>query len=74
MSVQLTFDQELELAEIARTTERTTDEVAQEAVARFLADAAEHRAAVARAREDVAAGRYIEHEEVFRRLKERFGW
>jgi len=74
MSVQLTTDQELELASIAKDEEKTMDELAQEAVARFLASRVEHRAAIQRARASIAAGRVVEHEEVFARLKQRFGW
>lgn len=74
MSVQLTADQDFELAELARVSERTTDEVAQEAVARFLAAQAEHGAAVQVARTQVARGETIPHEEVFARLKQSLGW
>jgi predicted transcriptional regulator len=74
MSVQLTADQELELASLAENEQKTMDELAQEAVARLLASRAEHRAAIKRSRESIAAGRVIEHEEVFSRLKQRFGW
>jgi predicted transcriptional regulator len=74
MSVQLTAGQEMELASIAQRTERTTDEVAQEAVARFLEASAEHSFAIARAREQIRLGQTRSHEEVFAQLKQRMGW
>jgi predicted transcriptional regulator len=74
MVVQLTIEQERELASLAENEQKTVDELAQEAVARLLASRAEHRAAIQRSRASIAAGRVVEHEEVFARLKQRFGW
>jgi predicted transcriptional regulator len=74
MSIHLTPDQETELAGIAQHTARTTDDVAQEAVAWFLESRAEHSRAIARAREQVRLGQTIPHDEVFVRLKQRMGW
>jgi predicted transcriptional regulator len=74
MSVQLTTEQESELAHLAQASDRTTDELAQEAVARFLHAQEEHRAAVERSRAQAAAGHTHSHEEVFSNLKKRMGW
>ncbi len=74
MSVQLTVEQESELAHLAQASERTADDLAQEAVARFLQAQEEHRAAIGRSRAQIAAGRTVSHEEVFSNLKKRMGW
>jgi predicted transcriptional regulator len=74
MSIHLTPDQETELAGIAQHTARTTDDVAQEAVAWVIESPAEHPHALSRAREQVRLGQTIPHDEVFVRLKQRMGW
>ncbi len=74
MGIQLTVDQELELEELARASDRTRDDVAQEAVACLLADQEAHRAKIARAREQIARGETIPHEEVFVCLKQQMDW
>jgi predicted transcriptional regulator len=74
MSVQLTVEQEVELTHLAQSVDRTTDELAQEAVAEFLAGRKLRVASILRAREQVAAGQTTPHEEVFAALKQRMGW
>ncbi len=74
MSVQLTLEQETAVAQIAEVTERTTDELAQEAVDKFLHTQREHQAAIERSRAQIVAGQTLSHEEVFSNLKKRMGW
>ena len=68
MPVQLKPEQEERLQHLAERTSRTPDQLAQEVVERFLADEEDLEAAVQRGREDIAAGRLIEHDEVLARI------
>ena len=68
MAVHLTPAQEQRLQHLAAETHRTPDELAQEGVDRFLAYEEDLHAAVKRGREDIVAGRLLEHEEVFARI------
>ncbi len=74
MTLELSAVREHELADLARNSERTPDELAQEAVAQFLAGQAEHREKIQRSREQIAQGRSKTNEAVFADLKRRFGW
>jgi len=74
MTIQLTVEQESELAQLAEARDRTPDELAQEAVAQFLQAQAKHREAIERSREQVAAGHTKSHEQVFAELNKRMGW
>jgi predicted transcriptional regulator len=74
MTFQLTHDQEVKLVELAKNSERSTDELTQEAVAQFLTSQAEHRDKVERSRAQIAQGRTKSNEQVFSELKRRFGW
>jgi len=68
MPVQLKPEQEERLQHLAERTSVTPDELAQEVVERFLAFEEDLEAAVLRGREDIVAGRLIEHDEVFARI------
>jgi len=70
MAVHLTPEQEQRLQHLAAETHRTADELAQEGVDRFLAYEEDLHATVKRGREDIAAGRLVEHEEVFARVEQ----
>jgi predicted transcriptional regulator len=69
MSINLTPALEQRLQHLAAETHRTPDEVAQEGLDRFLAYEEDLHATVTRGREDIAAGRLIEHDEVFARIE-----
>ncbi|MDQ2924880.1 MAG: hypothetical protein M3R43_04915, partial [Acidobacteriota bacterium] len=60
--------------DLAKTSERTPDELAQEAIAQFLAAQAEHREKIQRSREQISQDRSKSNEAVFADLKQRFGW
>jgi predicted transcriptional regulator len=68
MPVQLKPELEERLQQLAERTCVSPDELVQEAVGRLLADEEDLEAAVQRGREDIAAGRLIEHDEVFARI------
>lgn len=74
MSVQLTVEQEAELAQLAQFTHRSTDDLAQEAVARFLEGQEAHRSRIEKSREQIASGKTQAHEDVFAELKRTMGW
>ena len=71
MTVHLTPAQEEQLQTLATERGRTPDELAQEAVDRFLAYQAHHQAAVEEARSAVARGEVLEHEDVILRIQQR---
>jgi predicted transcriptional regulator len=68
MNVQLTPGQEARLQQLAALTTLTPDELAQEGMDRFLTYEEDLVATVQRGREDIAAGRLVEHDEVFARI------
>jgi predicted transcriptional regulator len=68
MTVQLTPAQEERLQQLATLRSLTPDELAQEGIDRFLSYEEDLVAAVQRGREDIAAGRLLEPEEVFARI------
>jgi predicted transcriptional regulator len=69
MDIQLTAEQEARLAELAARDGRSADELAAEAVARYLADETRFAAAVARGLAAADRGEFIAHEEVWPRVE-----
>lgn len=70
MAVHLTPSQEQRLQHLAAETHRTPDELVQDCMDRFLAYEEDLHAAVKRGREDIGAGRLVDHEEVFARVEQ----
>jgi predicted transcriptional regulator len=69
MKVQLSAEQEAELSRIADETGRSADELAREAVDRYLAEEGRLLSAI-RARRDAAArGEFVEASEVWARVE-----
>jgi predicted transcriptional regulator len=69
MTIQLTPSQEERLLNLAALTARTPDDLVEEALIQFLVYEEDCAAAVQRGRDDIAAGRVVEHEEVVARIE-----
>jgi predicted transcriptional regulator len=69
MTVQLTPEQEQRLQHLAAAMTVTPDELAQAGLDRFLDYQEDVMLAVKRGREDIAAGRVVDHDEVFARIE-----
>jgi predicted transcriptional regulator len=65
MTVQLTAEQEAQLARIAEQSGRAVDELAREAVDRYLAEDAHFRAAVLQGLAEADRGELLSSEEVW---------
>ena len=63
MALQLTPALEQRLEYLAAQTHRSPEELAEEGMDRFLYQEEQIQAAVKRGRADIAAGRFVEHEE-----------
>lgn len=72
MTIELTPEQEQQLATIASDAQRSTQDIVGYLVEDYLARMAESRAMLARADEQVAEGKVVSHEEVWKRLEARF--
>jgi len=69
MEVPLTEDQITQLAQVAKAKGRTTDELAQEVLARYLEEEARFVEAVRLGEAQLERGEYVSHEEVGQRIK-----
>ena len=69
MEVPLTEDQITQLAQVAKAKGRTTDELAQEVLARYLEEEARFVEAVRLGEAQLERGEYLSHEEVGQRIK-----
>lgn len=69
MPVQLTAEQEARLSEIATQAGRAVEDVAREAVDRYLADDAHFRAAVQEGIDAAARGEFVPSSEVWERVE-----
>ena len=69
MAVQLTPALEHQLQQLAAQSDRTADQLAQQALESFVAYRQDLNDAVRRGNEDIAAGRLVEHEEVVARIE-----
>jgi predicted transcriptional regulator len=65
MEVQLSVEQEAELSRIADEMGRSVDELAREAVERYIAEEAHFRAAVQAGLDDAARGNFVPTSEVW---------
>jgi predicted transcriptional regulator len=71
MAVHLTAALEQDLHHLAAESNSTADELAQRALEDFVAYRKDLNEAVRRGDADIAAGRVLDHEEVFARLNAR---
>jgi predicted transcriptional regulator len=69
MTVQLTAEQEVQLSRIAEQSGRAVDELAREAVDRYLAEDAHFRAAVQEGLDAVDRGEFVPASEVWDRVE-----
>jgi predicted transcriptional regulator len=69
MVVQLSVEQEAQLSQIAAQAGRSADELAREAVERYIAEEAHFRAAVQAGREAAARGDFVPTAEVWARVE-----
>ena len=69
MVVQLSAEQESQLASIASVTGRAVDELAREAVDRFLAEEARFHAAVEAGQDAAARGDFVPTDQVWARAE-----
>ena len=69
MEVQLSIEQEAELSRIADETGRSADDLAREAVDRYLAEEGRLLSAVRAGRDAAARGEFIESPEVWARVE-----
>jgi len=69
MEVPLTEDQITQLAQVAKAKGRTTDELAQEVLARYPEEEARFVEAVRLGEAQLERGEYLSHEEVGQRIK-----
>jgi predicted transcriptional regulator len=69
MTVQLTPEQEQRLQNLATEMTMTPDELAQTGLNQFLDYQEETLLVVKRGRADIAAGRVVDHDEVFARIE-----
>jgi predicted transcriptional regulator len=65
MEVQLSVEQEAELARIADETGRSADELAREVMERYIAEEAQFRAAVQAGLDDADRGNFVPTSEVW---------
>ncbi len=72
MQVQLTPEEETRLAELAARDGRTTSDLVEEAVKRYIEDDAEFITAVIKGLASLDRGEFISHEEVGRRIDRLF--
>ena len=72
MQVQLTPEEETRLAELAARDGRTTGDLVQEAVKRYIEDDAKFIAAVIKGLDSLDRGEFISHEEVGKRIDRLF--
>lgn len=72
MQVQLTPEEETRLAELAARDGRTTGDLVQEAVKRYIEDDAKFIAAVIKGLASLDRGEFISHEEVGKRIDRLF--
>lgn len=72
MQVQLTPEEETRLAELAARDGRTTGDLVQEAVKRYIEDDAKFIAAVIEGLASLDRGEFISHEEVGKRIDRLF--
>ena len=72
MQVQLTPEEETRLAELAARDGRTTGDLVQEAVKRYIEDDAKFIAAVIKGLDLLDRGEFISHEEVGKRIDRLF--
>jgi predicted transcriptional regulator len=68
MEVQLTIEQETELSRIADETGRSADDLAREAVDRYLTEEGRILSAVRSGRDAAARGEFVETSEVWARV------
>jgi predicted transcriptional regulator len=73
MQVPLTADQEALLCQLATTTGRAPDQLAQEVLGSYLEQEARFRAAVLLGREQMERGEGISHEDVVAHFEKRYG-
>jgi len=69
MEVLLSAEQEAELSSIADQTGRTADELAREAVERYIVEEAHFRVAVQAGREAAARGDFVPTSEVWAKVE-----
>ena len=69
MEVPLTEDQLTQLAQIAKAKGRTTDELAQEVLTRYLKEEARFVEAVKLGEAQLERGEYLTHQKVGQRIK-----
>jgi predicted transcriptional regulator len=69
MEVQLSIEQEAELSRIADETGRSADELAREAVDRYLTEEGRLLSAVRAGRDAAARGQFVEPHEVWARVE-----
>ena len=69
MEVQLTIEQEAELSRIADETGRSADDLAREAVDRYLTEEGRILSAVRAGRDAAARGDFVETSEVWARVE-----
>jgi predicted transcriptional regulator len=72
MQMQLTPEEETRLAELAARDGRTTGDLVQEAVKRYIEDDAKFVAAVIKGLASLDRGEFISHEEVGKRIDRLF--
>ncbi len=72
MQVQLTPEEETRLAELAARDGRTTGDLVQEAVKRYIEDDAKFIAAVIKGLASLDRGEFFSHEEVGKRIDRLF--
>ena len=65
MMVQLSVEQEAQLSQLAGETGRSADELAREAVERYIAEEARFRAAVQAGLDDADCGNFVSTSEVW---------
>jgi predicted transcriptional regulator len=71
MPLHLTPELEHRLEQLAARTERTPEELAQEALDRFVSEQEEILAAIQEGDNDIASGNVLPHEEVVARFQKR---
>jgi predicted transcriptional regulator len=72
MPLHLTPELEQRLEQVAAQSGRTPEELAHEALDRFVTEQEEILAAIQEGDDDIAAGRVLDHEEVVARFEKRF--
>lgn len=74
MTIELTPEQQADLAAVAAVSHQTPEEAATSILAFHIRQERESRAMLAKADDDIAAGRVLSHQQVWERLASRFGW